>query len=210
MLFEHIKCLWSNILRYTRILSGKVPNHATNITFGHSFTICWPCRSEWINKKAKLHCLKAAPLPRESNLLMSCLSPLESIFWLLHLMLVEAECSQNFLVELWKSYLEAIVRMPQTSKILEQGHKGLGQLFPAGHCLKNPEVRAKAGGRAHLKILPSHFLVVWGFGEHSFAPVLPRNFISYMLGKDAPIQILGHQIKVKSYMLRPVWGRPHL
>jgi len=52
-----------------------------------------------MNKKTKLHCLKAAPLTRENNLRTSCLSYVESIFWLLHLMLVEVEGSQNLLVE---------------------------------------------------------------------------------------------------------------
>lgn len=37
-----------------------------------------------------------------------------------------------------------------------------------------------------LLVLSSHFLVAWSFGECSFAPVLPRNFISCMLGRDAP------------------------
>lgn len=49
-----------------------------------------------MNKKAKLHCLKAAPLTRENNLQMSYSSHAESIFWLLHLMLVEVEILKTF------------------------------------------------------------------------------------------------------------------
>lgn len=58
-----------------------------------------------MDEKAKLHCLKAARLTRKNNLHMSYSSHVESIFWLLHSILVEAVGSQNLLVELCKEII---------------------------------------------------------------------------------------------------------
>lgn len=57
-------------------------------------------------------------------------------------MLVEPGDSQSLLVELQKKKAQRT-----------------GQVFPAGHCLKNPEDKAKAGGRIYILILPNHFIV---------------------------------------------------
>lgn len=59
---------------------------------------------------------------------MSYSSHVESIFWLLYLMLVEAEGSENFLV-VQRNGLETIVGMPQTSKVFEQRCNGLDNPF---------------------------------------------------------------------------------
>lgn len=78
-------------------------------------------------------------------------------------------------------------------ELCKNRHKGLvfcaffPAAFPAGHCLKNPEDKAKAGGMTPLVILPNHLKVFRVLSrDFSFAAVLSRIFFFLILGRNAP------------------------
>lgn len=66
-------------------------------------------------------------------------------------------------------------------------HKGLDKSFPAGHCLKNPEDKAKAGGRIYILILPNNFIVFGVVETLVLLQFFPEFFFFFLiLGKDTP------------------------
>lgn len=148
---------------------------------------------KWMNKEAKQHCHKVAPLTRENSLQKSYSSHVESSFWLLHLMLVETEGSR-----LNSTKKKRFGDNCRDASDLKARYKGLDNFFLQAIPWKKLKIKQKQRGRAHLVIISSHFLMLGGsVFLHQFFPDV--NFLC--AGKQCTISV--HQFR--SYIIKSRW-----